>query len=214
MSTLKTPCLPSHLVIRTTGFSDAPREGLSACPSHVIWLSGHSGTAHRRRRTRAFRCLLPALTRYSVHEPRAKPPRFVASTNGTRVAGSRAGTPASVMTRRSGVDSATLEEMARTVGDDVTALVVTTFLASCDARTAALCDAADQGGRSLRDAAHALTAASATVGALRLADLCWEVESQALAGDDAAARGAAHEAAAEMRVVVAALTSSPWSGAI
>lgn len=118
------------------------------------------------------------------------------------------------MTAASGVDVDVLADMARLLGDDVTAQVVGTFLSSCGARARTLSQAASQGGRPLRDAAHALTAASATVGALRLADLCWEVETSAESGDDDGARSAAHQALAEIDVVVAALESSQWCGPV
>jgi HPt (histidine-containing phosphotransfer) domain-containing protein len=109
------------------------------------------------------------------------------------------------------IDLTVLQEMSETVGEDVTALVVQTYLRSAEPRRTALEQALPLGGRALRDAAHAMTAASATVGARRLADLLWQVEARAGDGDDDPARDVAGRAITEMEQVVTELGATRWA---
>ena len=109
------------------------------------------------------------------------------------------------------IDEAVLTAMADSLGDAVVTAILAAFVRNAPERDAALGAGIEAGGATLRDAAHTLTAASATVGAVPLSELCWVVESGAGTADEAAAQTAATLARDELDRAVAALRETRWA---
>jgi HPt (histidine-containing phosphotransfer) domain-containing protein len=112
------------------------------------------------------------------------------------------------MTDAAAVDWTVLQTLAEQMGDDeIVGEVLAAYQAEIPGRRAAL-DAARTGtATQLQSAAHALKASSQSIGALRLGDLCREVESLARADDHSRAADVATAALAELERVERELAS-------
>jgi CheY-like chemotaxis protein/HPt (histidine-containing phosphotransfer) domain-containing protein len=103
---------------------------------------------------------------------------------------------------------AAIRELSAASGPALVRKVVDAFLADTPARLAQMREAAGTGGaEALRKAAHGLKSSCANVGALRLAELCKELEAIGRSGDTDGARRLLNDADVEFEHVGAALNA-------
>jgi HPt (histidine-containing phosphotransfer) domain-containing protein len=108
------------------------------------------------------------------------------------------------------IDWKVLRLLAAQLDDDVVTSILDAYSEQLPMRAATMRASVPVGGTTLRDAAHALTASSLTIGAERLGHLCRDIESTLALGDDDRARALATKALDEIDNVTVALQRSPW----
>jgi len=109
------------------------------------------------------------------------------------------------------IDWKALRLLADQLDDAVVVSILDAYSAQLPMRGAALRATVDAAGTPLRDAAHALTASSFTIGAHRLGQLCRDIEAAVERDDTEKARTLTALALAEIDDVVEALGGSPWA---
>jgi len=108
------------------------------------------------------------------------------------------------------IDWKALRLLADQLDDAVVVSILDAYSAQLPMRVAALRATVEGAGTPLRDAAHALTASSFTIGAHRLGQLCRDIEAAVERDDAEKARALTSLALAEIDDVAEALGGSPW----